>query len=81
MKCRILQGDSLSPLLFILQMNIISNVIDDINEEEIKVTYVLYMDDLKVTSETKKGMKEAHKKVLEIIQAIGIEVNVSKCEN
>ena len=29
----ILQGDSLSPLLFILQMNIISDVIDKTNEK------------------------------------------------
>ena len=74
----ILQGDSLSPLLFILQMNIISDVIDKTNEKRLKVTHILYVDDIKVTSETKKGMEIVHKNIIETIEVIGMEVNVSK---
>ncbi|BFU22217.1 Reverse transcriptase (RNA-dependent DNA polymerase), putative [Entamoeba histolytica] len=75
----ILQGDSISPLLFILQMNIISDVIDRTNEKRLKVKHVLYMDDIKVTNETKKkGMEMVHKNIIETIEVIEMEVNVSK---
>ena len=73
----ILQGDSLSPLLFILQMNIISKVIERYSEDQVQHT--LYMDDLRIITNSSSVANEVNKKIIQKIKDIGMKVNKSKC--
>ena len=80
----ILQGDSLSPLLFILSINVLSKELNKeiskirINNKEYK-NHLFYMDDLKITTTTKEDMEKAHRIVMNTFEDIGFEVNTKKC--
>ena len=84
----IIQGDSLSPLLFVLSIDILSKQLDKqinklnikMNEEEkqVKLNHILYMDDLKIITNSLDEMEKAHKLTKEIFNAIGLKINVEK---
>ena len=67
----IIQGDSLSPLLFVLSIVILSKQLDkQINklnikmngeEKQIQLNHILYMDDLKIMNNSLDEMEKAHK--------------------
>ncbi|BFU24414.1 Reverse transcriptase (RNA-dependent DNA polymerase), putative [Entamoeba histolytica] len=71
----ILQGDSLSNLLFIIQMNVISQIIE---EKFPKANHTLYMDDLRIMTESSEEMGIIHNEIKEIISGIGMEMNEKK---
>ena len=92
MRRGILQGDSLSPLLFILYIDIISHVIneripsieaetEDPETGEIiraKINHIYYVDDLKVIIREPQEAVRAHKLIKELHKALGLQVNLRK---
>ncbi|BFU20572.1 Reverse transcriptase (RNA-dependent DNA polymerase), putative [Entamoeba histolytica] len=84
----IIQGDSLSPLLFVLSIDILSKQLDkQINklnikingeEKQIQLNHILYMDDLKIITNNLDEMEKAHKLTKEIFNAIGLKINLEK---
>ena len=86
LKNGILQGDSFSPLLFVLSIDCISK---KLNEHIPKITipngnasftinHIYYMDDLKIIVETAEQMAQANKILLKISNAIGLKINDNK---
>ncbi|BFU26786.1 Reverse transcriptase (RNA-dependent DNA polymerase), putative [Entamoeba histolytica] len=84
----IIQGDSISPLLFVLSIDILSKQLDkQINklnikmngeEKQVKLNHILYMEDLKIMTNSLDEMEKAHKLTKEIFNAIGLKINVEK---
>ena len=80
----ILQGDSLSPKLFIIAINMISTQLNEkikpinINGRSL-MNHIFYMDDLKVICEDKEEISNAHQMIMRLFSDIGMEVNTSKC--
>ena len=78
----ILQGDSLSPLLFTLQYDIVSKrlekEIEGVEIDGIKHNHIVYMDDLKTMTKSSEDMEKAHDIVMETIESIGMAVNIEK---
>ncbi|KAG0435495.1 Retrovirus-related Pol polyprotein from type-2 retrotransposable element R2DM [Dictyocoela muelleri] len=83
----ILQGDSLSPLLFTLCMEPISRVLnerDDLklkmnyNNKELQINHLFYMDDLKILAENDTNLCLLTKKLEETLNTIGMEHNKNK---
>ena len=82
----ILQGDSFSPLLFVLSIDWISKQlnyqIDKIQipngEASFTINHIYYMDDLKIITETTEQMEQANEILLRISNAIGLKINDSK---
>ena len=60
-------NDSLSNLLFIIQMNVISQIIE---EKFPKTNHTLYMDDLRIMTESSEEMGIIHYEIKEIISYI-----------
>lgn len=83
----ILQGDSFSPLLFVMCIDCISkqleNNIEPIkikdDKEIIKFSHTLYMDDLKIVVNNMEQAEKADNIVRRIFKAIGMKVNDDKC--
>ena len=81
-------NDSLSPLLFVLSIDVLSKQLDkQINklnikmngeEKQVKLNHILYMDDLKIMTNSLDEMEKAHKLTKEIFNAIGLKINVEK---
>ena len=74
LKRGILQGDSLSPLLFIIQMNIISQIIE---EKFPKANHTLYMDELRIMTQSSEEMGTIYNEIKEIISGIRIEMKIN----
>ncbi|TBU10378.1 reverse transcriptase [Hamiltosporidium tvaerminnensis] len=82
----ILQGDSLSPLLFVLCMDPLSR---KLNEKYTKVTiktdtesqatnHLLFIDDLKLLAEDGQTLQEMTEEVIKFMNNIGFEINKEK---
>ncbi|TBU10889.1 reverse transcriptase, partial [Hamiltosporidium tvaerminnensis] len=82
----ILQGDSLSPLLFVLCMDPLSR---KLNEKYTKVTiktdaeshatnHLLFIDDLKLLAEDGQTLEEMTEEVKKFMNNIGLEINKEK---
>ena len=82
----ILQGDSLSPLLFVLCIDPLSRQLNGahkkLNIPTESGTYItnhlLFIDDLKLLAESDKVLKELMKETKEFFRTIGLEMNKDK---
>ncbi len=78
----VLQGDTLSPLLFCLAVAPISlmlNSMQDPIEKTFKPNHLLYMDDLKIYSHEKGKLMEMVSATKELSSNIGLAMNERKC--
>ena len=79
----IYQGDSLSPLLFIISINPISLLLNrkcrGYKLEGINLTHILYMDDLKGYCDSPKSLEVMCHLIEEFTKDIGMELGLSKC--
>ena len=59
-KCGIFQGDSLSPLLFVMSLFPLSRILNDLHKgfavDKIVISHLLYLDDLKLYSKSEQDM-------------------------
>ena len=82
----ILQGDTMSPLLFILSIDPILNEIDNIikgieikkDNKNIKINKLVYMDDLKIFINENENAAEIDNKIINLYKNIGMKINESK---
>ena len=85
MKRRIFQGDSLSPLLFVLSMVPLSLILRKVSasyewgKTELKLNYLLFMDDLKLLSKSKEQIDTLVRPVHVFSTDIGMEFGMKKC--
>jgi len=85
----VIQGDSLSPLLFVLSINTVSKRINQKvemsrpsrTEREVERTlnHLFFMDDLKVVAFSTQEMEECHNIVKEEFASLNLEINDAKC--
>ena len=81
----IFQGDSLSPLLFIIAMLPLSTILNNtnkgykLNSDGLKMNHLLYMDDLKLFASTIKEINELTSIVSNFSKDIGMEFGLPKC--
>ena len=84
----IFQGDSLSPLLFILTIDPLSRILNRMNtgynlnkrqQEPSIVNHLLYMDDLKLYNSKEKSLKDQLTAVLQFSHDINMEFGINKC--
>ena len=79
----ILQGDTMSPLLFILALDPLMNKLDEeiigvkINENE-KLNKLIYMDDLKVYINENEDIEYIDKRIIQLYSNIGMKINEKK---
>ena len=80
----IFQGDTLSPLLFILAINPVSYLLDKSGYgykiENITYSHILYMDDLKTFAASMKEARQMAKIVYDFTQSIGMKFGLDKCK-
>ena len=83
----IFQGDSLSPLLFILSMVPLSLILRMVNasyewgKKEYKLNQLLFMDDLKLFSKSEEQMDTPVRTVHVFSTDIGMKFGMKKCGN
>ena len=81
----IFQGDSLSPLLFIIAMLPLSKILNNtkkgfkLSQDSGKMNHLLYMDDLKLFASSMKEITELTTTVDKFSQDIGMEFGLNKC--
>ena len=81
----IFQGDSLSPLLFVIAMLPLSNVLNEsaagyqLSEKEGKITHLLFMDDLKLYGRNEKEINSLVPTVRVFSSDIGMDFRIKKC--
>ena len=81
----IFQGDSLSPLLFVICMIPLTKVLRKIKagyvikEGNLKVNHLLFMDDLKLFGKNEREIDSLVKTVQVISKDIGMEFEIKKC--
>ena len=81
----IFQGDSLSPLLFVICMIPLTKVLRKIKagyvikEGNLKVNHLLFMDDLKLFGKNEREIDSLVKTVQVISKDIGMEFGIKKC--
>ncbi|XP_044751744.1 uncharacterized protein LOC123311738 [Coccinella septempunctata] len=80
----IFQGDGLSPLLFCLALNPLSNMLNRSEygykiEEQKKITHLFYMDDLKLYARGKKQLEGELELVRRFSTDIGMRFSLEKC--
>ena len=86
----IFQGDSLSPLLFVLSIDPLSRILNKLEtgynmrkrnqDDQFTINHQLYMDDLKLYNSREKEMKNQLKKVKEFSDDIRMEFGIDKCK-
>jgi Reverse transcriptase (RNA-dependent DNA polymerase) len=82
----ILQGDSLSPLLFVLFVDPLSRQLNGIHKKVnvstesamYSTNHLLFLDDQKLMAESDEEMKMLMKETKEFFKAIGLEMNKNK---
>ena len=81
----IFQGDSLSPLVFVLALIPLSLILRKSNEayefseSKKKVNHLLFMDDLELDSRSEKGLDSLVQTVRVFSEDIGMEFGIEKC--
>ena len=80
----IFQGDSLSPLLFIIALNPLSLLLNrrcqGYKLNSIFVTHILYLDDLKAFSDSYANLKVIANVIEQFTSDIGMELGLKKCK-
>ena len=85
MKRGIFQGDSLSPLLFVLSMVPLSLILKKVNacykwgKKEYKLNHLLFMDDLKLYAKSEEQTSTLVRTVYVFSTDIGMEFGIKKC--
>ena len=79
-----LQGDSLSPFLFVLTLDPLIKILTEMNVgHEIAtgfttdITY--FVDDLRISSDKAEKIERAHQIITEYSTAVGMKINTEKC--
>ena len=81
----IFQGDSLSPLLFVLSMVPLSLILKKVNacykwgKKEYKLNHLLFMDDLKLYAKSEEQTNTLVRTVYVFSTDIGMEFGIKKC--
>ena len=84
-KSRIFQGDSLSPLLFVLSMVPLSLILKKVNacykwgKKEYKLNQLLFMDHLKLHAKSEEQTNTLVRTVYVFSTDIGMEFGIKKC--
>ena len=79
------QGDSLSPLVFVLALIPLSLILKnakaayEFSESKEKINHLLFMDDLKLYSRSEKGLDSLVRTVRVFIEDVGMEFGIEKC--
>ena len=77
----ILQGDSLSPTLFMIALEPLSKELNKLNKISINntsINHILYMDDIKIFAHTPENLLEIKNKTEEILRKISFTINNQK---
>ncbi|KAG0435770.1 LINE-1 retrotransposable element ORF2 protein [Dictyocoela muelleri] len=86
----ILQGDSLSPLLYVIAMEPISRFINQndkstpnimVGDKYININHLFYIDDLKLFSTNIKDLENLKLTVIHAFKSIGLSINENKSED
>ena len=81
----IFQGDSLSPLLFVLSMGLFSLILKKVNacykwgKKEYELNHLLYIDDLKLYAKSEEQANRLVRTVYVFSTDIGMEFAIKKC--
>ena len=81
----IFQGDSLSPLMFVLALIPLSLILRkakaayEFSESKEKINHLLFMDDLKLYSRSEKGLDSSVQTVRVFSEDIGMKFGIEKC--
>ena len=81
----IFQGESLSPLVFVLALILLrltlrkAKTAYESSESKEKINHLLFMDDLKLYSPTEKGLESLVQTVRVFSEDIGMEFGIEKC--
>ena len=85
-KRSIFQGDSLSPLVFVLALIPLSLILRkakasyEFSESKEKINHLLFMDDLKLYSRSEKGLLDSLVQTVRVFsEDIGMEFGIEKC--
>ena len=84
-KLGIFQGDSLSPLVFVLSLILLSLILRkakvayEFSESKEKINHLLFMDDLKLYSRSEKGLDSLVQTVCVFSEDIGMEFGIKRC--
>ena len=79
------QGDSLSPLLFIIAMMPFNHILRKctagykLTKSQEKINHLMYMDDIKLFTKNEKGLETLIHAVRIYSQDIGMEFGIEKC--
>ena len=74
-KNRIIQNDSFSSIIFILNMNILFN---EINKFWKNILHILYMNELKIVIRTLKEIEIIYNKIKEVYSIFRMNMNMNK---
>ena len=81
----IFQGDSLSSEVFVLALILLSLILKKVkaayefSESKEKIDHLLFMDDLKLYSQSEKGLDSLVQTVRVFSEDIGMEFGIEKC--
>ena len=84
-KCGISQGDSLSPLVFVLALIPVSLILRKVkvgyefSKRKEKINHLLIMDDLKLYSQSEKRLHSLVQTVRVFSEDMGMEFDIEKC--
>ena len=84
-KLGIFEGDSLSPLVFVLALILLSLILRKVkavyefSESKEKINHLLFMNDLNVYSRSEKGLDSLVQTVHVFSEDIGMEFGIEKC--